>query len=584
MILRLEIRGLVVIDRAELEPGPGLTAITGETGAGKTVVAQALALLVGGPVDSKGVRPGAKHALVEATLALPPGFWDDVDDDDPAKDVRDLVDDEAEVVVAQRVPAEGRSRALLDGQTVTRAAAGSIAGRLIRFSSQHEGRRLVAGATQLAVLDAFAGPEVVAGARRLTSLRRRLRTLERALAAVRDRRDEAERERAALEDLVAAVDAASLAMDEERDLRAERDRHLHADRLAHAVDTAAEALTPESGDGGARDLIGSALQALDGAVEFDPTLRESRDELSGLEAQIQETSATLRGYLASLDAQPGRLAEIEERLSVYHHLTRRYGPTLDEVLTRADEARAALGDLDAGAGADDALAAEHDAMLVEAQQVAVTLHDARAEAAPRLEVAVTAELAELAMASAAVRVELTQDGTAPPVDRAVLWLRANPGLPEAPLADVASGGELSRVLLALHGVAAAAEPGVTWIFDEVDSGVGGVTATAVAAKLAALAATRQVIVITHLPQVAALAERHYRLIKGVDADGRATTEIASVEGEGLVDELCRMLGAAPSDEGARRHAEELLSRRVTKPAKPAQRRTAKSRAAAGDQT
>ncbi len=577
MILRLEIRGLVVIDRAELEPGPGLTAITGETGAGKTVVAQALALLIGGQADSKGVRPGAKHALVEATLALPAGFWDELDDDDPARDVRELVDDEAEVVVAQRVPAEGRSRALLDGQTVTRAAAGSIAGRVIRFSSQHEGRRLVAGATQLAVLDAFAGPEVVAGARRLTSLRRRLRVLDRALAAAKERREAAERERAALEDLVAAVDAAGLDIDEERDLRGERDRLMHADRLAHAVQSAAEALSPESGDGGARDLIGSALQGLDGVVEVDPTLREPRDELASLEAQIQETSATLRGYLASLDAQPGRLAEIEERLGVYHHLARRYGPTVDEVLARAAEAREALGDLDAGAGADGALAAEHDEVLVEARRVATTLHDARAEAAPRLESAVTAELSELAMASAAVRVELTQDGADPPGERAVLWLRANPGLPEAPLADVASGGELSRVLLALHGVAAAAEPGVTWVFDEVDSGVGGVTATAVAVRLEALAATRQVIVITHLPQVAALAERHYRLVKGVDADGRATTEITAVEGEALVDELCRMLGAAPSDGGARRHAEELLSRRANASPKPASRRSAKSR-------
>ena len=179
------------------------------------------------------------------------------------------------------------------------------------------------------------------------------------------------------------------------------------------------------------------------------------------------------------------------------------------------------------------------------------------------------------MASATVRVEVRQDGGDPPTDRAVLWLRANPGLPEAPLAEVASGGELARVLLALHGVAAAAEPGVTWIFDEVDSGVGGVTATAVAAKLAALAQNRQVIVITHLPQVAALAERHYRLIKGVDGDGRATTEITSVEGDDLVDELCRMLGAAPSDDGARRHAEELLSRRSAQPARTRAKRSAK---------
>ena len=564
MIRRLEIRGLVVIDRAEIEPGPGLTAITGETGAGKTVVAQALALLVGGQTDSKGVRPGAKHALVEATLSLPQSFWEDLDDDDPAKDVRELVDDETEVVVAQRVPAEGRSRALLDGQTVTRAAAAAVAGRLIRFSSQHEGRRLVAGATQLAVLDAFAGSEVVSGARRLARLRRRLRALDRALASAKERRDAAERERAALEDLVAAVDTAGLDVSEEADLRTERGRLLHADRLAQAVQAAAEALSPESGEGGARDLIGHALQTLDSVTEIDPTLQAPRDELAGIEAQIQETSSTVRGYLASLDAQPGRLDEVEDRLSVYHQLARRHGPTLDEVLARTAQARSTLSELDAGEGADDALAAEHAQVLAESQQVAATLHEARAEAAPRLEVAVTAELAELAMASATVRVELTQDGGDPPTDRAVLWLRANPGLPEAPLADVASGGELSRVLLALHGVAAAAEPGVTWIFDEVDSGVGGVTATAVAAKLEALAKNRQVIVITHLPQVAALAERHYRLIKGIDADGRATTEIASVEGEGLVDELCRMLGAAPSDDGARRHAEELLSRRTAK--------------------
>ena len=573
MIRRLEIRGLVVIERAELEPGPGLTAITGETGAGKTVVAQALALLIGGQADSKGVRPGAKHALVEATLALPTGFWDDLDDDDPAKELRELVDDEAEVVVAQRVPAEGRSRALLDGQTVTRAAAGNVAGKLIRFSSQHEGRRLVAGATQLAVLDAFAGPEVVSGAKRLAALRRQLRALDRAMAAAKERRDDAERQRAALEDLVAAVDGAGLAIEEERDLRAERARLMHADRLAQAAQAAAEALAPESGEG-AREQIGSALHALDMVLDVDPSLQSPRDELLALEAQVQETSSTIRGYLASLDAQPGRLAEVEERLSIYHQLGRRYGPTIEEVLARADEARTSLAELDAGEGADDALAAEHLQVATQARDLAAELHATRAEAAPRLEVAVTAELAELAMASATVRVELACDTSDPPVDRAVLWLRANPGLPEAPLADVASGGELSRVLLALHGVAAAAEPGVTWVFDEVDSGVGGVTATAVAAKLQALAQNRQVIVITHLPQVAALAERHYRLIKGVDGDGRATTEIASVEGDELVDELCRMLGAAPSDEGARRHAEELLARRTPPAAKSTRTRSA----------
>jgi DNA repair protein RecN (Recombination protein N) len=574
VIRRLEIRGLVVIDRAELEPAAGLTAITGETGAGKTVVAQALSLLVGGQADARAVRPGARHALVEATLGLPDGFWDDLDADDPAAGLRDLADDESEVVVAQRVPAEGRARALLDGQTVTRGAAGSVAGRLIRFSSQHEGRRLVASATQLAVLDAFAGPEAVDLARRLAASRRRLGALSRTLAAARERREAAERERAALEDLVAAVDAAGIDVQEEQSLRAERGRLLHADRLAQAVLGAAEALAPDSGDGGALQLAGEAVRALGGAVEVDEALRAPWQELAGVEAAIQDVGSTLRSYLASLEAEPARLEEVEERLTTYDRLSRRYGPGTAEVLDRAEAARASLVELDEGAGTDAEIAAQHAATLEDARRLAHELREIRREAAPRLEAAVSAELAELAMPAAVVRVELIEDDGDPPADRVVLWLRANPGLPEAPLADVASGGELSRVLLALHGVAAAADPDVTWVFDEVDSGVGGVTATAVAAKLEALARTRQVIVITHLPQVAALAERHYRLVKGVDDDGRATTRIDAVEGDELVDELCRMLGAGPTDAGARTHAQELLARRGGTPPKRRGKRAA----------
>lgn len=561
MIRRLEIRGLVVIDRAELEPAPGLTAITGETGAGKTVVAQALSLLVGGPADAKAVRPGARHALVEATLALPHDFWD-TGEDDPIAAAREVVDDESEVVVAQRVPAEGRSRALLDGQTVTRAAAAAVAGRLIRFSSQHEGRRLVAGATQLGVLDAFAGPDAQARAGELAGLRRRLRALERSIADAQEARAAAERERAALEELVAALDAAALDPDEHVTLRTDRERLLHADRLASAAAAAAEALAPDTGDAGARDRIGVAGGALDDVVDVDPTLRPIREALRGAEAMVQEAAADLRGYLDSLDAEPGRLQMIEDRLATYDRLLRRYGPGLDRVLAEGEAARDALEDLDSGGSGVAALLAEHEELRAQARAVAEALHEVRVEAAPRLEAAVTTELADLAMDAAMVRVELIADDADPPVERAVLWLRANPGLPEAPLADVASGGELSRVLLALHSVAADADRDATWIFDEVDAGVGGVTATAVAAKLRAMAEGRQVIVITHLPQVAAVADRHYRLVKGVDAEGRATTTIAHVDGEELVDELCRMLGSAPDDAAARSHATELLARRV----------------------
>lgn len=561
MIRRLGIRGLVVIDAAEIEPSPGLTAITGETGAGKTVVAQALSLLVGGTADARAVRPGARHALVEATLALPEGFWDDLDDDDPAGAARDLVDDPDEVVVARRVPSEGRARALIDGQTSTRAAAASIAGRLIRFSSQHEGRRLVSGATQLAILDAFAGPEAQGYARELAALRREVRTQERELEAARQRRDAAERERAALEEMVAAVDAAELSEEDEAALRAERERLRHGDRLMAAANAVAESLAPDAGEGGALDAVGEARQMLDGVVDVDATLTAPRDRLVEVEALLQDVSSEVRGYLASLDADPARLDFVEERLATYDRLSRRYGPGTAEVLERAEAARATLEDLDLGEDGDRARIEEHRALVARAATIAGDLSALRREAAPRLEAAVVRELADLAMENAQVRIAITTDDGDIPVDTAQILLRANPGLPEAPLAEVASGGELSRVLLALHGVAAAAEPHATWVFDEVDAGVGGVTGTAVANKLRALAEHRQVIVITHLPQVAAVADRHYRLEKGVDEEGKATTTVTALRDDSLVDELVRMLGSDPGDAAARAHAEDLLARR-----------------------
>ncbi len=561
MIRSLEVRDLVVIQRAALEPAPGLTAITGETGAGKTVLAQALGLLTGAPADAAAVRPGARHALVQATIALPPGFWDRLEEDDPALPLRELAEDETEVALARRVPAEGRARALIDGQAAPRDAVASLARALVRFSAQHEHRRLVSPASQLAVLDAFAGPDAVAGAERLRVLRRRLAALDRSLAAARGRREAAERERAELEELVAQVDAVAPDPAEEASLQAERGRLMHAERLAAAASAAAEALSPSDGEGGALEAVGAAAEGLAAVIDVDPALAGPHADLGAAQASLQEAGLALRAYLQDLDAEPGRLAVVEERLEAYSRLSRRYGPGLDEVLARAEAARAALHDLDEGAGEVLELAQEREAALDEALGVAIALRGARAEAAPLLADAVREQLADLAMPKAELRVELVEDDADPPQDSCVIWLRANPGLPEAPLAATASGGELSRVLLALHGVAAAGDS-AAWVLDEVDAGIGGVTATAVAQRLRAFAEGRQVIVITHLPQVAAMADAHYRLVKGADDDGRATTSIEPVEGDGLVEELCRMLGAAPSDAGARRHAEELLARRV----------------------
>ena len=562
MIRSLEVRDLVVIERAELAPPGGLTAITGETGAGKTVLAQALGLLAGAPADASAVRPGARHALVQATLGVPEGFWDALEEGDPAAGLRELVDDESEVVIARRVPAEGRARALIDGQAAPRDAVAALARALVRFSAQHEHRRLVSTASQLAVLDAFAGADVAASADRLAALRRRVGSLGRALAAARARREAAERERADLEELVREVDEAALDPAEEDGLRAERERLRHAEGLAAAVSTAAEVLSPSWGEGGVVEAVGSAAAALAPVVPVDAALDTPHRELASAQEALQETAMTLRAYLEDLDAEPGRLAQVEERLEVYARLSRRFGPGTAEVMARAAAARESLAALDEGAGEVLSLAQEHEAAMDEAVGIAVQLREARREAAPRLAEAVREQLADLAMGRAELRVELVEDHeNDPPADSCVIWLRANPGLPEAPLAATASGGELSRVLLALHGVAAATDH-ATWVLDEVDAGIGGVTATAVGARLRAFADGRQVIVITHLPQVAAMADAHYRLVKGLDADGRATTRIEPVEGEELVAELCRMLGAGTGDAGARRHAEELLARRA----------------------
>lgn len=561
MIRSLEVRDLVVIARAELAPPVGLTAITGETGAGKTVLTQALGLLAGAPADTAAVRSGAAYALVQATVALPDGFWDRLDDEDPALALRELVEDEGEVVIARRVPAEGRARAMVDGQAAPRDAVASLARAVLRFSAQHDHRRLVSAASQLQILDAYAGAETVAGAERLTALTRRVRVLRRTVAAARERREAARRQRDELTELVRDVAEAGLEVAEEQALRAERQRLRNAEGLVGAVAGAAEALAPEDGADGAAAVAGEAARLLEPLRSMDPELAGPHEDIQAAVAALQEAALFLRSYLHDLDAEPGRLEAVEERLDEYRRVCRRHGVAeTADLLRMAAEATETLRALDEGegelAGAESDLAASLD----EARGLAAALRERREEAAPRLAEAVRDQLADLGMARAELRVEVGEAAGDPPVGTCVIWLRANPGLPEAPLAATASGGELSRVLLALHGVAAGSD-GAAWVMDEVDAGIGGVTAGAVAKRLRAMAHDRQVIVITHLPQVAAMADAHYRLVKGEDEAGVATTTIEAVAGDELVAELCRMLGASPEDAGARRHAAELLERR-----------------------
>ena len=560
MIRAIEVRDLVVIAGAALEPAPGLTAITGETGAGKTVLAHALELLVGGEVDKEAVRPGARQATVQATIDLPEGFWDGLAPDDPALALREMVEDEREVVIGRRVPAEGRARALVDGQVAATAGVASIARAAMHFSGQHEHRRLVAPAAQLAILDAFAGEATRRRARELRRLRRDLAVVDQALERMRDESAGAEAERERLRTTIDDISGAELDPAEKEALLAERSRLRNVEQLAGAAAASADALTPAGEEGGALDAVGRAMRELDRVADLDSALATPVTELRNAQAALQEAAIALRAYLDDLEAEPGRLDEVEERLGRYAELERRHGPGVDAVLGRLEDARAALAAIEGAAGGEGELLARRADLHEKAAQVAAALDADRTAAADTLAARVEGELGELAMADARLRLALEPDGADPPALACEMWLRANPGLPEARLAESASGGELSRVLLALHGVAAEAGEGA-WIFDEVDAGIGGVTASAVARRLATLAESRQVIVITHLPQVAALADRHYRLVKGEGEGGIATTSIEPVEGDALVHELCRMLGAEPEDPGARRHAEELLARR-----------------------
>jgi len=557
VIRTLEIHGLVVIEQAELEFGSGLTVITGETGAGKTVLTNALGLLGGAPADAAVVRPGHRQALVQATFRVPERFWGRLSDDDPAAALRELVDDAEEFTITRRIPADGRARSLVDGTAAPRAAVAALVGHLVRSSGQGDQRALTAPRAQLAALDHFCGPDAVARAEELARMRRAIRAGERSLDQARTEHEARVRRRAELEELVAALDALAPGEAEYPQLIGERDRLRHADRLVRAAAVAAEAIAPAEQELGARELIGQAERVIGEVVEIDPLLVPAHRLLGEAQVLVGEAAVQLRGYLAGLDAEPGRLDALEGRLELFARLARRAGCEPEVLAEWAERGRGELAGLAAADEGQERDAAEQAALVARTRAVAAELYALRADGAPRLAEALQDALVDLAMPQARVRIDVTASPGPLIADTATIVIQPNPGLPEAPLSEIASGGELSRVLLALHGLAAGADT-ATWIFDEIDAGIGGVTATAVAARLAALGRMTQAVVITHLPQVAAAGETQFVLEKGVTGDGMARTEILEVSGDARIAELCRMLGATSDDPGARAHVAQLL--------------------------
>jgi DNA repair protein RecN (Recombination protein N) len=556
LIATLRVRNLVTIEELELELGPGLTVVTGETGAGKSLLLGAITLLSGQRVGSELVRAGAKEAQVEAILRSPALFA-------RARGLGLAADDEDELLVARSVSREGRGRVFVNGRLATVALLAELMADALEITSQGEHQRLLRAEAQVELLDAFAslGP----AAAEVSELHRRWRELALAIHARRRDREALARREDQLRFELEQIDRVKPVPGELDELGRDLRRLGHAERLAQAASHALEAL---DADDGLRERLGAARSTLRGVSELDSSLAEPEAALERAKLELEEASFALERYVSALEADPQRLARVEERLAELRRLQTRYGNSIEDIL--AHRTRAA-GELDGLAGGDERTAELERELAEVADSLDAqsrTLSRARASAAAELERAVSSELAALELGRARFSVELepleakSAEGLAPPSgpsgrERASFRLAANPGEAAGRLRDAASGGELARLLLALRNALRDADSGRVLLFDEIDAGLGGQTARRIGERLRSLAGNNQVICITHLPQIAALGDNHHTVVKDV-RKSRTETRISRLSGEERVDEIARMSGGQLTD-AARAHARELMS-------------------------
>jgi DNA repair protein RecN (Recombination protein N) len=580
MLEEVRITGLGVIDEAVLELSPGFNVVTGETGAGKTMVVSGLGLLFGGRADPARVRPGADRASVEGRLS--------VEADGPvARQVNeaggDLDDEGGALILSRSVSAEGRSRAYAGGRSVPVSLLTYLADDLVAVHGQADQQQLLKPGRQREALDRFAGAGLAALLARYQRTYQRHRDVRSELDELTSRAREREHEAEDLRRGLAEIERAEPAEGEDIELLAEEQRLSHADALHAAATTAHEALLgdPSSGSYDAADavtLLGVARQALDAAAHHDAALAALGARVSEAAYLVSDVAADLASYAQSVEADPARLAAVQERRAELGRLIRQFGDTagvpsgepavggepaasgVSAVLSWAQRAEARRAELEGDDDRITGLAEEETALAAEVGLLAGQLTAARKEAADRFAADVTAELAALAMPHARLMVALTPLREAGPhgADEIEIRLSAHPGAPALPLHKGASGGELSRVMLAIEVVFAGADPVPTFVFDEVDAGVGGKAAVEVGRRLARLARLAQVIVVTHLPQVAAFADTHLVLEKA--DDGSVTRSgVTRLDRGGRVKELSRMLAGLEDSEFGRAHAEELLA-------------------------
>jgi len=579
VIEQLRITGLGVIEESVLDLDPGLNVVTGETGAGKTMVVTGLGLLLGHRADSGLVRTGQDKATVEGVVLVPAAVADRV------RAAGGDLDDDV-LVLARTVSAEGRSRAHVGGASAPVGLLGELADELVAVHGQSDQQRLLSPAVQRETLDRHAGAPVLILREQYHRQFHELRAVEAELEVLVTQAREREMEADGLRFGLAEVRAVDPQPGEDVELLVESQRRSHADSLREAATTAHDALVgDESGaDPSPTDavqLAATARRVLESVQEHDNALRVLAEQVAAAGYALADVATELAAYASSVDTDPARLAWVEERRSALATLTRKHGPTVDDVREWAKRAAERLGQLD---GSQDRIVelTDHRATLARSlAEVAVALSQARTSAGSTFAAAVTAELVDLAMPHAVVTTSVTQhdsdDGLAlsdgrtvrcgpQGIDDVELLLTPHPGAPARGLSKGASGGELSRVMLAVEVVFSDADPVGTFVFDEVDAGVGGEAAIEVGRRLALLARHRQVLVVTHLPQVAAFADRHFVVAKS--DDGRVTASgVRALTDEQRPEELSRMLAGLSDSSLGQAHAAELLALASTARAK-----------------
>ncbi len=553
MLIELQIKNFAVIDEISLEFSEGLTALTGETGAGKSILVDALSLLLGSRASTDVVRAGADRALVEGVFDVTarPELLGLLDD-------RGYPAEDGILILRREVAAHGRSRAWVNGSPATVSAMAELAASLADLHSQHEHQNLLRRGEQRRLLDAFAG----------------VTELVEAVGALHSRRNELVRERdlraARARELAGRADFLRFQRDEIRDAApaAGEDVALEAEArlLTHAEERAREAARLHQdlydGDESASDRIASALDRLDRLIGFDEGLSTARDRLQEAFHAVAEVGRELGDYADDAEADPGRLEAVQERLDLLSRLKRKYGATLDEVLDTGARVQAELGELDDSEVGMADIERELTTLAAELDEAAARLTKERARAARALSQTVQELLPGLGLPGATFQILLERQDEIGPMGRESVEFRAslNPGFDPLPLARIASGGELSRVMLALKNALLDVDPVPTLVFDEVDAGIGGAVASFVADRLVEVGRQRQVFVITHLPQVASRARHHFRVEKRTDL-GRAASEVTLLGGTERVAEIARMLGGDPESDVSRAHAQELLAAR-----------------------